>query len=446
MLRDSLRWLRRGSALLLAGVMLCGAAGCGDKDKEGNAQPTQDVQPTASGADVTGEAAPTQEAAEPTQDAQTTPEATPEPTGPAKEVRTDFYISSIDEELPSMYEYWKDYFSIGIAITKGELLNELKGELIIQQANSMTCGNEMKPDALLDRTATMSEGTETCPVLKFGSCDAMLQFCMDNGIKMRGHTLVWHSQTPDWFFMEGYSNKPDAVFATREVMLERMENYIRLVMEYVNTTYPGVVYAWDVVNEAIAPGDGGEDGMRMSDSFWYQTIGPDFVEKAFEYARKYADAEQKLFYNDFNTYDTQKRIAILNLVNKIKEQGNIDGIGMQSHIGMSSPSLLDYEETIRKFGETGLEVQITELDISLDSDTEEDFLKEGTRYKRLFTTFKNLVDSGAANITNVTFWGLTDDGSWLNKDGKRYPLLFNRVLETKPAFWGVILDDGIPLF
>lgn len=165
MLRDSLRWLRRGSALLLAGVMLCGAAGCGDKDKEGNAQPTQEVQPTTSGADVTGEAAPTQEAAEPTQDAQTTPE----PTEPAKEVRTDFYISSIDEELPSMYEYWKDYFSIGIAITKGELLNELKGELIIQQANSMTCGNEMKPDALLDRTATMSEGTETCPVLKFGS-------------------------------------------------------------------------------------------------------------------------------------------------------------------------------------------------------------------------------------------------------------------------------------
>ena len=345
-----------------------------------------------------------------------------------------------------MSEYWKDYFSIGIAITKGELLNDFKGDLIKQQFNSMTCGNEMKPDALLDREATKSAGTETCPVLKFDSCDEMLQFCVDNNIKMRGHTLVWHSQTPDWFFMEEYSNKPDAVFASREVMLQRMENYIRLVMEYVNTTYPGVVYAWDVVNEAIAPGDGGEDGMRMSDSLWYQTIGPDFVEKAFEYARKYADPEQKLFYNDFNTYDAPKRIAILNLVNKIKDQGNIDGIGMQSHIGMSSPTLLDYEETIRKFGETGLEIQITELDINLDSNTEEDFLKEGTRYKRLFFTFKNLVDNGEANITNITVWGLTDEGSWLNKDGKRYPLLFNQVLETKPAFWGVLMDDGIPLY
>lgn len=422
------KWIRKFAMRSFAIVMFCTFivcfAGCGDP-KEGEEElPTQEVQPTK----------------------EEEKNITPTPTEPAKEVRTDFYISSLDEEIPSMYEYWKDYFSIGIAITKGELLNDFKGDLIVQQFNSMTCGNEMKPDALLDREATKLEGTETCPVLKFDSCDEMLSFCVDHNIKMRGHTLVWHSQTPDWFFMEGYSNKQDAVFASREVMLERMENYIRLVMEYVNTTYPGVVYAWDVVNEAIAPGDGGENGMRMSDSLWYQTIGSDFVEKAFEYARKYAAPEQKLFYNDFNTYEPAKRIAILELVNKIKEQGNIDGIGMQSHIGMSSPTLLDYEETIRKFGETGLEIQITELDINLDSNSEEDFMKEGTRYKRLFFTFKSLVDTGAANITNITIWGLTDEGSWLNKDGKRYPLLFNQVLETKPAFWGVLMDEGIPLY
>lgn len=430
-----LRWMKKGTALLAAGMMICGMSACsGGKTAEATptAEPTQSAEPTQ------------EPIAEPTQSAEPTAEATP--TEIEKEVRTDFYISTIDEVVPSMYEYWEDYFSIGIAITKSELINDLKADLIKQQFNSMTCGNEMKADALLDREATMAAGTETCPVLSFNSCDSMLQFCMDNGIKMRGHTLVWHSQTPDWFFMEGYSNRQDAVLVSREVMLERMENYIRLVMEYVNTTYPGVVYAWDVVNEAILPGDGGENGMRMSDSLWYQTIGPDFVEKAFEYARKYADPEQKLFYNDFNTYDAAKRIAILNLVKKVQEQGNIDGIGMQSHIGMSSPTLLDYEETIRKFGETGLEIQITELDISLDSDSEEDFMKEGTRYKRLFLTFKNLVDSGAANITNVTIWGLTDENSWLNKDGKRYPLLFNQMLETKPAFWGVLMDEGIPLY
>ncbi len=431
--------MKRGAALLLAGVMVCSFTGCGDKEEKGDTPSlTQGAEPT-DDADVTPEAT-----LEP--EATPSPEATPTPTEPPKQVRTDFYISAVDEELPSMYEYWEDYFSIGIAITRSELINDLKGDLIIQQFNSMTCGNEMKPDALLDREATKAGGTETCPVLSFKSCDSMLQFCVDNNIKMRGHTLVWHSQTPDWFFMEEYSNKPDAVFASREVMLERMENYIRLVMEYVNTTYPGVVYAWDVVNEAILPGDGGEDNMRMSDSLWYQTVGPDFVEKAFEYARKYADPQQKLFYNDFNTYEPAKRLAILKLVEKLKEQGTIDGIGMQSHIGMSSPTLMDYEDTIRQFGQTGLEIQITELDVNLDSNTEADFMKEGTRYKRLFFTFKNLVDTGAANITNVTIWGLTDENSWLNKDGKRYPLLFNQLLETKPAFWGILMDDGIPLY
>lgn len=429
--------IKKGKYFLLAGVLACGLAGCGNGDGvEPTGVPTTDVPPT-----PTEKADPT-----PTEAAEATdiPKATPADN--KKETRTNFYVSAIDEEIPCLYEAYQDYFKIGVALTANEILNDMKAEVVIDQFNSITCGNEMKADYLLDREGTLAIGTETCPVLSFNSCDRMLQFCMDNGIQMRGHTLVWHSQVPNWFFMEGYSNKQDAVFVSREVMLERMENYIRQVVEYVNTNYPGVIYAWDVVNEAILPGDGDEDGMRVSDSLWYQVIGPDFVEKAFEYARKYADPDQKLFYNDFNTYELSKKLAILKLVEKIKEQGNIDGIGMQSHIGVSSPTLDTFETTIRDFGATGLEVQITELDINLDSNTEEDFMKEGTRYKRLFFTFKNLVDTGAANITSVTFWGLTDDGSWLNKDGKRYPLLFNTVLETKPAFWGALMDDGIPLY
>ncbi len=386
----------------------------------------------------------------PTEAAELTPEPTPTtaptPTEVEKEVRTDFYISAIDEELPSLYEAYTDYFSIGVALTASELINDLKADVVKQQFNSMTCGNEMKPDALLDREGCVTAGTEECPVLNFKSCDNMLQFCMDNGIKMRGHTLVWHSQTPDWFFMEGYSNKKDAVMVSKEVMLARMENYIRQVMEYVNTTYPGVVYAWDVVNEAILPGDGDADGMRVNDSMWYKCVGPEFVEKAFEYARKYAEPEQKLFYNDFNTYEVAKRQAIVKLVEKIQAQGNIDGIGMQSHIGSSSPTLDDFETTIRKFAETGLEIQLTELDINLDSNSEEALMKEGIRYKRIFFLLRNLVDTGAANVTNVTIWGLTDERSWLNKDGLRYPLLFTQLLETKPAFWGVLQDPGIPLY
>lgn len=432
-----LGWKKNGVCVLLAGILVLGAAGCGEKNGD-ETKITPSVQP-----EITEPAAQPTEPAEP---AEPTGAGAVQPTEPAKELRTNFYVSTLDEEIPSLSEAWKDYFSMGIALTANDLRNELKEELILQQFNSMTCGNEMKADALLDRAKTLSEGTENCPVLSFKSCDGMLQFCMEHGIKMRGHTLVWHSQVPEWFFMEGYSNQKDAVFVSREVMLERMENYIRQVMEYVNTTYPGVVYAWDVVNEAIAPGDGDPDGMRVEDSLWYQVIGADFVDKAFEYARKYADPEQKLFYNDFNTYEPAKRLAIVKLANRIKEQGNIDGIGMQSHIGMSYPSLDDFETALCEFSETGLEVHITELDINLDSNTEEDLMKEGKRYKRLFFLLKSLMDNGRANITNVTLWGLTDDGSWLNKDGKRYPLLFNQLLETKPAFWGVLLDDGIPLY
>lgn len=431
--------VKKGAGILMAGVMLFSLTGCGGNGEEAPAG-TPDAETAREAEEATETPAPT-ESAEPT----STPAVSPADEG-EKEVRTDFYVSAIDEEIPSLCREWEDYFKIGVALTYNELLNEMKAEVVAEQFNSITCGNEMKADYLLDREGTLAIGTETCPVLNFNSCDKMLQFCMDHGIQMRGHTLVWHSQVPDWFFMEGYSNKEDAVFASREVMLERMENYIRQVIEYVNTTYPGVIYAWDVVNEAILPGDGDENGMRVSDSLWYQTIGPDFVEKAFEYARKYAEPDQKLFYNDFNTYEISKRAAIIKLVEKIQAQGNIDGIGMQSHIGISSPTLDDYEMTIRKFAETGLEIQITELDVNLDSNSEEDLMKEGTRYKRLFFLFKNLVDTGAANITNVTIWGLTDDGSWLNKDGKRYPLLFNTVLETKPAFWGVLMDDGIPLY
>lgn len=411
--------------------------GCGNKGEDLPEEGTVTAAPTQA------EAAP-----EPTKEPTPEPTATtaPTPTEVEKEVRTDFYISAIDEALPSLYEAYTDYFSIGVALTASEVINEIKAEVVLDHFNSMTCGNEMKPDSLLDREGCVTVGTEECPVLNFKSCDAMLQFCMDNGIKMRGHTLVWHSQTPDWFFMEGYSNKKDAVMVSKEVMLARMENYIRQVMEYVNTNYPGVVYAWDVVNEAILPGDGDENGMRVQDSMWYKCVGPEFVEKAFEYARKYAEPDQKLFYNDFNTYEVAKRQAIIKLVEKVQAQGNIDGIGMQSHIGMSSPTLDDFETTIRKFAETGLEIQITELDINLDSNSEEDLMKEGTRYKRVFFMLKNLVDTGAANITNVTIWGLTDERSWLNKDGLRYPLLFSQFLETKPAFWGILQDEGIPLY
>lgn len=369
----------------------------------------------------------------------------------------DFYVDSftiIQEqvtaergELPALKEVFKDYFSVGVAATRNEILGERK-DLIVEQFNSFTTGNEMKPDSLLDYQACVSDPKyDDNPAVKFTYAEPLLRFASENGLKMRGHTLVWHSQTPRWFFTVGYSKDINAPLVSKELMLKRMENYIKNVLEYTQTNYPGLIYCWDVVNEAINDGDGEEGGYRSSDSLWYQVIGPEFVEKAFEYSRKYADPEVKLFYNDFNTEDRMKMASIIKLAKGLKAKNLIDGIGLQTHISIDGPSLMDMEESMRNYGELGLEIQITELDMGMTVNTEEDYLRQAKRYKRLFNLYKAMDQKGTVNITNVTFWGLSDDISWLSKPGvPSYPLLFDSHLMQKPAFWGVVGSSDIPLY
>lgn len=357
-------------------------------------------------------------------------------------------VATVDRgDIPALKEVYNDLFSIGVAATTGEIA-AYRLELIKEQFNSLTPGNELKPDSILDYNTCISDPKyNESPAVYFDKVEPILQFTRDAGLPVRGHTLVWHSQTPRWFFAEGYSNDPSAPLVSKELMLKRMESYIKQVLEYTQSKYPGLIYCWDVVNEAVNPGDGEEGGLRSKDSLWYQVVGPEFIEKAFEYARKYADPEVKLFYNDYNTEEPGKMLMIYNLVKDLKEKGLIDGIGLQSHFTMDNPSLIDMETSIRKYAELGLELQITELDMGLTENTKDEFLRQAKRYKRAFTILKNLDESGVANITNVTFWGLSDDISWLNKPGKpSYPLLFDQYLLQKPAFWGVILSPDIPLY
>lgn len=369
----------------------------------------------------------------------------------------DFYVDNMSivletsegdrGEIPSLYEAYEDRYSMGVAVTSNEI-GANRQELITQQFNSLTPGNELKADAILDYDTCISDPKyNDNPAVKFDRVKPILDYAKQAGIPVRGHTLVWHSQVPRWFFTEGYSNAPNAPFVSKELMLKRMENYIKQVLEYTDTNYPGVIYAWDVVNEAVNVGDNVDGGLRALDSLWYQVVGPEFIEKAFEYARKYANPEVKLFYNDYNTEDTFRMLSIIEIAKGLKEKGLIDGIGLQSHIGIDSPGLIQIEKSIREYGKLGLEIQITELDMGLTEDTEEAFMKQASRYKRLFTILNNLDDTGAANITNVTFWGLSDDITWLTKPGvPSYPLLFNKYLVQKPAFWAVLLSPDIPLY
>lgn len=375
-------------------------------------------------------------------------ENTDEESAAAEKTGSEAYLQTYQEtgELPSLKEIYKDKFYVGVALPSNYLSAPDIANLVVSQFSSMTCENEMKPDYILDRTQSQANGDEECPAINMKNAEPALKFAEENGLKMRFHVLVWHSQTPRWFFTEGYSTDENARYVTREVMLARMENYIKQVMEYVNTNYPGVVYAWDVVNEAIS-GNDRADGIRVSDNIWYDVVGPDYVEMAFKFAGNYVADGQKLFYNDYGTYDKTKIMHVRDLVQRMRDQNiRIDGIGMQDHVSLTEPTILDYQYAINKYADMGLEVQVTELDINNTDNSEEAQKKLAARYKALFTIINNVKDKSTADITSVTFWGLTDSQSWLNKPNQpNYPLLFDKDLKPKLAFFAAAMDDSISM-
>ncbi len=265
----------------------------------------------------------------------------------------------------------------------------------------------------------------------------MLAFAEENNIPIRGHVFVWHSQTPDWFFKENFDAEADWV--TPEKMNQRLENYMKNIVDAVTTQYPDLeIYAWDIVNEAFKDTGGmrdeGSNNTVNGQSAWISVYGDDsFIDKAFELAREIMPEGCKLFYNDYNEYIEAKRDDIYEKCKELAEKGLIDGVGMQSHIKMSSPSIGLYEEAIRKYDSLGLEVQITELDVDQKSNSEEDQLELAKRYNDVFRLYKSLKEEGV-NITAVVLWGITDSTSWIGG----YPLLFAKDYSAKPAFYAVL--------
>lgn len=330
-------------------------------------------------------------------------------------------------EYPSLKDTYSEYFRIGVAISPALLEKPEYTELLKAQFNSVTMENNMKPEAIFDHQKTISDPEKymECPALRFDRFKSELDFARDNGMTVRGHTLVWHSQTPNWIFYKDY--KVGGELADRELMLKRMENYIKSVMEWTTENYPGLISAWDVVNEAAAD----EGGMRKS--LWYETIGDDYISKAFEFARKYAPEDAKLFYNDYNSYMTGKQKDILEFLKPIAEAGNIDGMGMQTHINTDiNPTM--YMIALKKYHtELGVEINITELDVGTQKKGDWEKV-QGDYYRDYMQRLVELRKDGVP-ITSVTLWGVTDALSW--RAGE-FPLLFNADLSKKPAFDGMI--------
>lgn len=329
-------------------------------------------------------------------------------------------------DVPALKDVYQDDFDFGTAVTGTEALNAKRMAFYASQFNIMTPGNELKPDFVLDVAASkkLCKDDQTAAAVHFDSVKPLLDFAKENGVKIHGHVLVWHSQTPEAFFHEDYSIfKP---VLSREMMLARLENYVKAIMEYLDGNYPGVVVSWDVVNEAIDDTTG-----KLRASNWTKVVGDDFVARAFEIARKYAPEGTLLYYNDYNTALEPKQTGIMNLLNGLIEEGNIDGYGFQMHHDVSFPSIAQIRKSVERVAATGLKLRVSELDVTVKSATDEAFEKQAAYYADVMKIILDYADQMEA----VQVWGVTDDLSWR---ASQYPLLFDAAAQPKAAFWAVV--------
>ena len=355
----------------------------------------------------------------------------------------DYLATGRTDLIPSLKDFYQDDFRIGAAVAPHWMFHPECDGALRKHFSSLSAENCMKPCELLDRAATLASGSETRAVFNFAPAVPVMEYAKKNGMAVRFHVLVWHNQTPRWFFTQGWSDAPDAPLTDRETMLARMENSIRDEMNYVNQTWPGLVYAWDVVNEAIEP-DHEAPNMFRTKSWWYQLLGEDFVAAAFREARKHQAQGQKLYYNDFNVAMPNKVDWVYNLVKRLHDEGTIDGVGFQTHIGLDYPDFADYEAAVRRYAALGLTIQSTEMDIRVPGADPASQMKLAVRYRDYFAMMRRLRREGC-DIDSITLWGLADDTSWLmGWNGPTYPLFFDGLLRPKAALFGALLDEAIP--
>ncbi|MDR2593360.1 MAG: endo-1,4-beta-xylanase [Fibromonadaceae bacterium] len=342
-------------------------------------------------------------------------------------------------------DIYAGYFRIGSVLNNSTVNNNAIKALILKEFNSITMENEMKPDATMNATGS----TNTNISVRLNNAASTLKFCSDNKIGVRGHTLVWHNQTPQWFFKDNFQNGGNWV--TKAVMKQRMESYIKNLFALIKEQYPNLdLYAYDVVNEATSDNEqrtknnGGarEPGYNDGKSPWVQVYGDNsFIEDAFTLARQYAPRTTKLFYNDYNEYWDHKRNSIIDKIIKPLRQKNVlDGMGMQSHISADNnvnafAGINSYRTALNMYAELG-EVHVSELDISTEGG-KYTLAQQGHRYGEVF---RNAIDKKSA-VTAVVVWGPNDANSWVGTDKEsgrsNAPLLFDKDNNRKPA-WDTI--------
>lgn len=329
-------------------------------------------------------------------------------------------------EIPSFQSSFPN-LPIGAAIKYSYLNPSEPHYALLRHFGALVFENDMKQESIQP-----VEG-----YFNFKRADDLVAYAEQNGKKLRGHTLVWHNQVPAWFFQSSSDkSKP----ATKEELLSRMETHIRTLVG----RYKGKIDSWDVVNEVV------DDSGKLRDSKYLQIVGSEeYIADAFRWAHE-TDPDAELFINDYNLeYKGPKQNYMYDLVKRLLEQGvPINGVGLQCHITIMRPRVDEIRGAIERFASLGLKVQVTELDMSVYTSSSEKkkipdqgiLMKQATRYKDLFTMFEQEAEAGRLDM--VMFWGVADDGTWLNNfpvyGRADYPLLFGKDFKPKPAFWAIV--------
>lgn len=377
----------------------------------------------------------------------------------------DFYVDNISVSekhldltsvlsATSLKEAYANRFPVGCAVYSYNLKNPEILAFIKHHYNAVTFADELKPESLLNEEKTKA-AADGMSVINTDVIDKCLSLAKANDLQVRFHTLVWHSQTPDWYFCEGYTAEYDGSGTAKKnitnlvdkaTMLKRIESYVTQIITYTETKYPGTVYAYDVVNEVI--NDNGCK-LRTGENSLYGAIFTDedntYVTEAFKYAKAAKTATNssaKLFYNDYVGMASPGQMkAVVNYLKDAKAAGYVDGLGMQSHqsnLGVTDGD--NIKNALNLFRDNGYEVQITELDFKSKDNTEAGNQTLATAYSKFMQIIlARMDDAKPVNVTNVTFWNLTDLDTWLN-DGKNtcYPSLFDENYMPKPAFEALV--------
>lgn len=332
----------------------------------------------------------------------------------------------IERDLTPIQNVYEDYFLIGNAVSADEM-EGARNELLTMHHNLATAENAMKPEY-----AYNDEGE-----FDFSAADALVDQVLSDDLQMHGHVLVWHQQSRDLLHSDEDGNPLE-----REEALDNLRTHVQTVVEH----YGEQVISWDVVNEAMGNNPPNPEDWQSSlrESGWYRAIGPDYIEEAFLAAQEVVDENEwdiKFYYNDYNDDNRNKADAIYHMVEEINERyaednnGEllIDGVGMQGHYNLST-NPENVRRSLENFIELGVEVGVTELDITAGSEgtlTEDEAIMQGLLYAELFQLYKE----HAEHISRVTFWGLNDGSSWRSDQN---PLLFDRNLQAKPAYYAVV--------